>query len=107
MTEKPDNRPAVEATLRALGDRLDLLDRRVADLARIEEGAALLSRRINMLIRRLERGDSRTAEVARQVADHEGALKMICVLLKQLDDPYGFGESLDEQIAREDGESMW
>jgi hypothetical protein len=119
MIGNPDERPRADDPLRAFGDRLDDLDRRVAELAQIaeraprggrrddaaigesvgaEERAEALSRRIDLLVRRLDRVTSRVDEIARQVAGHEDALKIVCLLLKQIDDPYGFGESLDERI---------
>ena len=34
----------------------------------------------------------------KRASDHDEALRIVCALLKEIDDPYGFGESLDERI---------
>lgn len=108
--------------MRELRDHLNALCRDEAELTRRLEGepdsgappdpmASLLlvqSRRITSLARWLElltdwavQGERRRVELAGRVDDHEEALRMVCVALKELDDPYGFGESLDDQIAED------
>jgi hypothetical protein len=43
--------------------------------------------------------ESRLTELAGRVRELEEAIQMMCTLLKELDDPYGFGLSLDERLA--------
>jgi hypothetical protein len=72
-----------------LAGRLSIADRRIALLARL---ATLMARRLLAVECRSERH-------ANKISDHEEALRMVCEVLQELDDPYGFGKSLDERIA--------
>ena len=47
---------------------------------------------------RLGRVESCLKSLSSQAADQEEALRMICEVLKGFDDPYGFGQSLDDLI---------
>jgi hypothetical protein len=60
---------------------------------------ALLARWMDLLDRRLGRLGSRLAALSGEVSGHEGALRVLCDMLRELDDPYGFGLGLDERIA--------
>lgn len=64
----------------------------------------VLSHWVSRLTNRLGELESRSERLSRKAGDHEDSLLMICQVLKDLDDPYGFGLSLDERIA-EDGPS--
>ena len=64
----------------------------------------LLARSVVRLARRLREAESRTRKLAARVDDHEKSLRMVCEILKQLDDPYGFGLSLDDRIGDDDPE---
>jgi hypothetical protein len=72
-----------------IAGRLSIADRRIALLARL----AML------MARRLVAAESRSERLANEVSEHENALRMMCEVLQELDDPYGFGHSLDERIA--------
>ncbi len=63
--------------------------------------AALMKR----LDRRLRQVELRLTALANQAANQQELTRMICAILKDLDDPYGFGLSLDERLARD--ESDW
>lgn len=64
-------------------------------IAAIERRTTLISGRIGGWEARLEASEDR-------IGDHQKSLKLICELLKQIDDPYGFGRETDERIAREE-----
>ncbi len=57
-----------------------------------------LDRSIDRMKRRANDVESRLAFLARESSGHEESLRMICTILKDLDDPYGFGVSLDERL---------
>jgi hypothetical protein len=61
-------------------------------LARLVGWMVLLDGRLSSMELRLD-------GVSREVSGHEEALKLVCEVLKDLDDPYGFGLSLDERVA--------
>jgi hypothetical protein len=42
--------------------------------------------------------ESRLSELANHAADQDEKLSMMCSVLKEIDDPYGFGRTLDERI---------
>lgn len=63
--------------------------------------AARIDRWMAQMDRRLRRIESRLSALAGRVMDHHEAIGMITALLRDLDDPYGFGASLDERLARE------
>jgi hypothetical protein len=62
---------------------------------------ARIERWMTQINRRLRRIESRLSALAGQAADHHEAIGMITTILRDLDDPYGFGASLDERLARE------
>ncbi len=72
-----------------------------------EPDAARLVRWMTRLDRRIRQVESRLTALADRAADQQEAIGMICTILKDLEDPYGFGLSLDERLARDgsDGES--
>ncbi|MHB1559189.1 MAG: hypothetical protein ACYC61_17180 [Isosphaeraceae bacterium] len=50
------------------------------------------------LDRRLRRVEARLMALAGQAGEQGASIRMICTILKDLDDPYGFGASLDERL---------
>jgi hypothetical protein len=42
--------------------------------------------------------ESRLSDLANHASDQDEKLSMVCSVLKEIDDPYGFGRSLDERI---------
>ncbi len=77
------------ALVRLLTCRLSLLESR---LVRAD-------RWMDRMRRRFSQVESQLAGLSVQTSEHEEALQMMCSVLKELDDPYGFGLSLDERIA--------
>ncbi len=75
--------------VRLLACRLSATERR---LARIDQW-------MDRIDRRMSRAESRVASQKDQSSKHEESIRMICTVLKDLDDPYGFGVSLDERLA--------
>lgn len=55
------------------------------------------------LARRLGDQEARSAGLARMVERHEEAIRLLCLALKELDDPYGLGAGLDERIGLDEG----
>ncbi len=68
------------------------------------EGMMLIFRWLGHLERRVSHNESRVSDLITRVSDHDEALRMVCSLLKEIDDPYGFGLSLDERILGEAAE---
>ena len=66
-----------------------------------EADQARIARWMMRLDRRMRQVESRLAALAGQAADQQEAIGMICTILRDLDDPYGFGLSLDERLARD------
>jgi hypothetical protein len=62
---------------------------------------ALLVLWMTQLDGRLSRLENQLDRLSIEVGGHEEALKLLCEVLKELDDPYGYGLSLDERIAGE------
>ncbi len=102
---------------RELADLATRLDRlAAAEAAEAKEIAILAARSTSILIRRLaaidrrlsridgrlRREEYRLGNLSSRISDHETSLRMICEVLKQMDDPYGFGRGLDDRIANED-----
>ncbi len=73
-------------------------------LSEAEGRLAHLDRSIHRMKRRASDVESRLAGLARESSQHEESLRMICTLLKDLDDPYGFGTSLDERLAYDEAD---
>lgn len=62
---------------------------------------ARIARWMMRLDRRMRQVETRLAALAGQAANQQEAIGMICTILRDLDDPYGFGLSLDERLARD------
>ncbi len=54
--------------------------------------------------RRVSKVESRLADLASQASDQGDAFRMMCSVLKEIEDPYGFGVSLDEWILDDTGD---
>jgi hypothetical protein len=65
------------------------------------EGMKLIFRWLGQLEHRMSQTESRVAQLASRASDHDESLRMVCSVLKEIDDPYGFGLSLDERILDE------
>lgn len=61
---------------------------------RPEQFAAWMAR----LDRRLRRVEAQLTALAGQAGEQGASIRMICTILRDLDDPYGFGPSLDERL---------
>jgi hypothetical protein len=70
-----------------------------ARLSEAECRLAHLGRAMDRIKRRVSEAESQLAGLASRSSQHEDSLRMMCAVLKELDDPYGFGAGLDEQIA--------
>ncbi len=68
-------------------------------LMEAEGRLAQLGRSMDRMKRRLGDVESRLAGLENRSSEHGESLRMMCAILEDLDDPYGFGHSLDEQIA--------
>jgi hypothetical protein len=84
----------LEELARRLASRSRVMDRRYARVV------AWMKR----VDRRLSRVEARVDALTNQAADQQESTRMICAILKDLDDPYGFGPSLDERLARDESE---
>lgn len=109
--------------IRAIADRVDDLSLCIAHLAEIVQGLfdrsgrpigharpsrsayiateaqdEGLSRRVDQLRRRCGDQERRSADIAARIDGHDRLLRMLCLAVKELEDPYGFGQSLDERI---------
>jgi hypothetical protein len=73
-------------------------------LSEAERRLVHLGRSIDRMRRRTSDVESRLAGLARESSRHEESLRMICAVLKDLDDPYGFGMSLDERLAYDEAD---
>lgn len=73
-------------------------------LARAESQLARLGRAANLLNHRVDNAASLLDELAGRLYGNSNAINTICSILKDLDDPYGFGASLDERLAYESPE---
>lgn len=119
----PDETTRGAEDLRDLARRVDALERRIArcggaaahgsDGGRCADGPAApvmsgllpaaardgsLSRRVDQLTRRLVEQERRSAELGTMVDRQREIIRLLCHVIKELDDPYGLGESLDERI---------
>jgi hypothetical protein len=64
----------------------------------IEHRLVWTLRWMDQLDQRMSHVESRLSTLTGQASDQEEALRMMCSVLRDLDDPYGFGVSLDERI---------
>jgi hypothetical protein len=76
-------------------DAVQFLENRLAEA---ERNLAELGRSMDRMNRRFSQMQSQLKCLSIQASDHEEALRMMCEVLRDLDDPYGFGQSLDERI---------
>jgi hypothetical protein len=88
------------------GEHLD--EKSIAQLLRARcsatrEGLALIFRWMDQLDHRMKQLESRVSGLATRASDQQEALRMLCSVIQDLDDPYGFGLSLDERILGEAG----
>jgi hypothetical protein len=58
-----------------------------------------LGQSMDRIRRRVGEVESQVAGLASRSSEHGESLRMMCTILKELGDPYGFGTSLDERIA--------
>ena len=63
-----------------------------------ERELAALVRSMDTMSRRMGRVESCLKSLSNQAENQEEALRMMCEVLKGLDDPYGFGQSLDDRV---------
>jgi hypothetical protein len=86
------------------GDQLD--EKSVAQLLRARcsatrEGITLILQWIDHFDRRIGQIESRVSSLANRASDQQEALRLMCSVIQEIDDPYGFGQSLDERILGE------
>ena len=74
-------------------------DRRTPSHA--EPNEAQIARWMMRVEQRMRRIEARLAALTSRAADQQESIGMICTILRDLDDPYGFGLSLDERLARD------
>jgi septal ring factor EnvC (AmiA/AmiB activator) len=67
-------------------------------LAETERQLTQLGESLGRMNRRVSQVESRLKSLSNQAVDQEESLRMMCEVLKGLDDPYGFGQSLDERV---------
>jgi chromosome segregation ATPase len=67
-------------------------------LAETEREVTQLGESMGRMSRRVSQVESRLKSISNQAADQEESLRMMCEVLKSLDDPFGFGQSLDERV---------
>ena len=64
-------------------------------------GITLIFHWMGQLDRRIGQIESRVSGLATRASDQQEALRMMCSVIQEIDDPYGFGQSLDERILGE------
>jgi hypothetical protein len=69
-----------------------------------EHQLARLGQRMEGMKRRVSELESQLSRMAGRSSDHEESIRMMCAVLKDLDDPYGFGMSLDERLAYDEAD---
>jgi hypothetical protein len=77
----------------------ELARRLVSRSEATKPGLARIARWMMRLDRRMRQVESRLGALTNQAADQQQAIGMICAILRDLDDPYGFGLSLDDRLA--------
>jgi hypothetical protein len=65
------------------------------------EGITFIFQCIDQLERRIRQIETRVSDLATRASDQQEALRMMCTVIQELDDPYGFGLSLDERVLGE------
>jgi hypothetical protein len=65
----------------------------------------LIVRWLDLLTRRIVAQERRSMDLVRRMRGTDASLGLVCEVLRQLDDPYGFGESLDSRIAAESSQN--
>ena len=63
-----------------------------------------IGRRMDGMKRRVSELESELSRVAGRSSEHAESIRMMCTVLKELDDPYGFGTSLDERLAYDEAD---
>jgi hypothetical protein len=53
---------------------------------------------MDQLDRRMSQIESSLSDLANRSSTQDEAIRMMCSVLKEMDDPYGFGQGLDERI---------
>lgn len=65
---------------------------------------SLILKWMDQIDRRVSKVESRVADLARQTSDQGEAFHTLYSVLKEIEDPYGFGASLDEWILGDAGD---
>jgi hypothetical protein len=125
--------PMSRSKSHSLRDRLDALNHRTEIVAKLVEerisrtqdgiGCSLdlialrcdlTDQRLNLMMEWMElmshqadRNEGRDEVLSRRIDGQDKTLRLMCEVLKQIDDPYGFGQSVDEWIAGDDDDSAW
>jgi hypothetical protein len=98
----PEAGPALGLAAALEGGHVDLKAAVLFLAVRLSEAECRLGhlgRLMDRIKRRVGEAEFQLAGLASQSSEHEDSLRMMCAVLKELDDPYGFGAGLDEQIA--------
>ncbi len=82
-------------------DEKSVAQRLRARCSATRDGLTLLFEWMDQLDRRIRQIDSRLSGLATRASDQQEALRMMCSVIQEIDDPYGFGLSLDERILGE------
>lgn len=83
-------------------DAREIVRLAAVSLASVARRIAAIERRTTLISGRIGGWEARLEESEDRIGDHQRSLKLICELLKQMDDPYGYGRETDERIAREE-----
>jgi hypothetical protein len=65
------------------------------------DGITLIFHWLSQIDLRISRIESRVSGLATRASDQQETLRMMCSVIQEIDDPYGFGQSLDERILGE------
>lgn len=71
-------------------------------LASVARRIAAIERRTTLIGGRIGGWEARLEVSEDRIVDQQRSLNLICELLKQMDDPYGFGRETDDRIASEE-----
>jgi hypothetical protein len=71
-------------------------------LASVARRIAAIERRTTLISGRIGGWEARLEESEEHIGEHQKSLRLICELLKRMDDPYGFGRETDDRIASEE-----